>query len=213
MAPPARVLVAERQPLYRDGLARVVESCPDLELVGVATDAMEALAELKRLTPDVAVLDIALPGLAGSSAVATLRREGVEAQVVLLAADVDSATVYQAVAAGAKGFLSKDADAGEIGAGIATVARGETVLAPAVQSALASQIQRRADRDAAPALSAREAEVLRLIADGRSAPEIGAQLHLSTATVKGHLQSLYEKLGVSDRAAAVARAMRCGLLD
>ena len=213
MATPARVLIAERQPLYRDGLARVVESCRDLELVGVAAEAGEALAELKRLAPDVAVLDIALPDLPGSSAVATLRREGVEAQVVLLAAEVDSATVYQAVAAGAKGFLSKDADAAEIGASIAAVGRGETVLAPAVQSALATQIQRRAERDSAPALSAREAEVLRLIADGRSAPEIGAELHLSTATVKGHLQSLYDKLGVSDRAAAVARAMRCGLLD
>ena len=205
--------MADRQPLYRDGLARVVEACPDLELVGVARDAGQALADLKRLTPDVAVLDTALPGLAESSPVATLRREGVEAEVVLLAADVDSATVYQAVAAGAKGFLSKDADAGEIGASIAAVGRGETVLAPAVQSALATQIQRRAERDSAPALSAREAEVLRLIADGRSAPEIGAELHLSTATVKGHLQSLYDKLGVSDRAAAVARAMRCGLLD
>ena len=205
--------MAERQPLYRDGLARVVESCPELELVGVAAEAAEALAALKRLAPDVAVLDTALPGLPDTSAVASLRREGVEAEVVLLASDIDSATVYRAVAAGAKGFLSKDADAAEIGASIAAVGRGETVLAPAVQSALAAQIQTRAERDSAPTLSAREAEVLRLIAEGGSAPEIGAQLHLSTATVKGHLQSLYDKLGVSDRAAAVARAMRCGLLD
>ena len=142
-----------------------------------------------------------------------VKRDRLGTRVILLSAHVGSEVVYQAVAAGASGYLSKEAEAGQICDAVVAVARGETVLAPQIQAALAGEIQRHADLRERPALSEREREVLVRIADGLSAPEIGAQLHLSPATVKTHLQSLYDKLGVSERAAAVAEAMRRGLLE
>jgi two-component system nitrate/nitrite response regulator NarL len=141
-----------------------------------------------------------------------LTRDGDPTRVVLLSAYLDGATAFEAVAAGAAAYLSKDADGARIADAIAAVARGETVIGQEVQSGLAQQI--RAQRDGRRTLlSEREREVLGHVAEGRSAPEIGRLLFLSTATVKGHLQSLYDKLGVSDRAAAVAEAMRRGLLE
>lgn len=213
MPAPVRTLIADDHPLYRDGVARAIRARPDLELVGTAADGREALDGIRRLQPDVALIDVRMPGLDGRGVLGAVQREGLSARVILLSASVESETVYEALAAGARGYLSKDADAGQIGDAIAAVARGETVLAREVQSALATQIQRQAQSTGRPALSAREQEVLRLVAEGRSTPEIGARLHLSPATVKGHLQTLYEKLGVSERAAAVAEGMRRGLLE
>ena len=154
-----------------------------------------------------------MPEVDGPGVVEAVRGDRLETRVVLLSAHVDSDVVYQAVAAGASGYLSKEAEAGQICDAVAAVARGETVFAAQVQAALAGEIQRHADLGDRPVLSEREREVLVRIADGLSAPEIGAQLHLSPATVKTHLQSLYDKLGVSERAAAVAEAMRRGLLE
>ena len=119
---------------------------------------------------------------------------------------------YRAIAEGAAGFLSKEASSKVVCEAILAASRGETVLSPEVQRGIADEIRMRAAPERI-ALSAREREVLGLIADGMSAPDIGKQLHLSPATVKGHLHSLYEKLGVSERAAAVAEAMRRGLLE
>ena len=124
---------------------------------------------------------------------------------------MESDLVYRAVALGAAAYLSKEADRATIFDAVAAVARCETVLSPEIQSGLATQIQLR-EAESRPVLSPREQEVLLRIAEGGSAPEIARQLHLSPSTVKTHLQSLYEKLGVSDRAAAVAEAMRSGLL-
>lgn len=120
--------------------------------------------------------------------------------------------MYRAVASGAGAYLSKESTRERICDAVAAVARGEVVLSAEVQAGLASEIQIR-ERDGRPALTPREHEILVLTADGQSAPAIGGQLHLSQSTVKTHLKSLYEKLGVSDRAAAVAEAMRRGLLE
>ena len=208
-----RVLVADDHPLYREGVVRAIAARPELELVGAAAHGREALAQIRDLEPDVAVLDVRMPGLDGRAVLDAVVGDELPTRVILLSAYVDSETVYAAVAAGAKGYLSKDADAGQIADAIAAVARGETVLAAEVQSALASQIQRQSGPGEEPELSEREREILVLIAEGRSTPEIGARLHLSPATVKTHLQNLYNKLGVSERAAAVAEAMRRGLLE
>jgi two-component system nitrate/nitrite response regulator NarL len=132
--------------------------------------------------------------------------------VILLTAHLDSGAVYEALGAGAAGYLSKDSGPDEICDAIAAVHAGGTVLGREVQANVAGAIRERASRDR-PALTPREAEILSMIAAGRSAPDIGKGLNLSTATVKTHLQHLYEKLGVSDRAAAVAEAMRRGLID
>ncbi len=207
------VLIADDHPLFREAIARVIGEQPELELVAEAPDGRAALEKIRELRPDVAVIDVRMPKLDGSDVLSALRDEGLPTNVVFLSAFLDSKTVYEAVAAGANAYLSKEADTDEIVAAIRVAARGETTLAPEVQTGLAEQIRLREERESRPRLSEREHEVLGLIAQGLSAPEIGDRIHLSTATVKTHLQHLYEKLGVSERAAAVAEGMRRGLVD
>jgi two-component system nitrate/nitrite response regulator NarL len=207
-----KVFVADDHPIYREGIVRAVKDRPELELVGEASDGRQALEELKRLDPDVAVLDIRMPGLDGTQVLGALRRDGVDIEVLFLSAFLEPELAYTTVASGARGYLSKEASRKEVCDAIVTVARGGTALAPEVQAGLASAVRDR-ERADGPSLTPRETEVLKLIAEGLSAPEIGRQIHLSPATVKTHLHTLYEKLGVSERAAAVAEAMRRGLLE
>ena len=207
-----RVFVADDHPMYREGLVRAIRERPELELVGEAADGRDALPAIRTLQPDVAVLDVRMPGLTGTEVLNAITREHLSTRVIFLSAHVDSDLVYRAVAMGAAAYLSKEADRSTIFDAVAAVARGQTVLSPEIQSGLAAQIQLR-EAVGRPVLSPREQEVLRMIAEGGSAPEIARHLHLSPSTVKTHLQSLYEKLGVSDRAAAVAAAMRAGLLE
>jgi two-component system nitrate/nitrite response regulator NarL len=207
-----RVLAADGQPLYRDAVARAIRERPELELVGQARNGREALAAIGAAQPDVAVIDRTLTGLSGEQVLNAVARDGLRTRVVLIAAEADPCAVYAALAEGAAGYLTKETDARELCDAISAVARGKTVLAPELQAGVAGEIRLRALHDR-PVMSDRELETLTLIAEGLSAPEIGRALHLSTATVKTHLQHIYEKLGVSERAAAVAEAMRRGLLE
>jgi two-component system nitrate/nitrite response regulator NarL len=211
-APRTRIVVAEDHPLFREALVRTIRERPDFELVGQAANGRDAVELIGRLRPDVAVVDLKLGDLDGLAVLGALRRDGVPSRVVLLSAYLDGALAYEAVAAGAEAYLSKDADGHRVCEVIAAVARGETVLSPEIQAGIAREIRSRGTVGR-PVLSPREREVLVLVAEGRSAPDIAGELHLAPATIKGHLQSLYEKLGVSDRAAAVAEAMRRGLLE
>jgi two-component system nitrate/nitrite response regulator NarL len=207
-----RVFVADDHPVYRDGLIRSIKDRPELELAGEAASGHEALDAIRNGTPDVAILDVRMPGLEGTEVLDALQRDGIETRVVFLSANVEGDVVYRAIAMGAGAYLSKEADRTEIFEAVSRVARGETYVPPELHTRLADQIRLR-ERDRRPVLTPREREILLLTADGHSAPSIAGQLHLSPATVKTHLQSLYEKLGVSDRAAAVAAAMRQGLLE
>jgi two-component system, NarL family, nitrate/nitrite response regulator NarL len=207
-----RVLAADGQPLYRDAVARAIRGRPELELVAQACDGREALEAIGATQPDVAVIEKTLTGLSGTQVLNAVARDGIRTRVVLIAAHADPCDVYGALADGAAGYLTKDADARELCDAITAVARGKTVLAPELQAGVAGEIRLRAPHDR-PVMSVRERETLTLIAEGLSAPQIGRTLHLSTATVKTHLQHIYEKLGVSERAAAVAEAMRRGLLE
>lgn len=207
------VIVADDHPLYREGIVRAIKDRPDLELVGEAADGREALELINEREPDVAVLDIRMPELEGTQVLSAVRRDGVRTEVLFLSAFMESELAYKTVAEGAKGYLSKESSRQEICDAIVTVARGGTALAPEVQAGLAQEIQVRERADGRPSLTPREGEVLKMIAEGMSAPGIADQLHLSTTTVKTHLHTLYEKLGVSDRAAAVAEAMRRGLIE
>jgi two-component system nitrate/nitrite response regulator NarL len=207
-----RVLVADDHPLFREGIVRSVKERPDLELVGVAENGREALEEVRRLQPDIALIDVKMPGLDGLQVLNALVRDGAPTKVVFLSAYPDSGIVYKALEGGAQGFLSKDAGKQAVTDALAAVARGETVLSPTIQREVFGEIRLRA-RDDRERLTPRENEILRLIAEGLSAPDIGKRLFLSPATVKTHLQRLYEKLGVSERAAAVAEAMRRGLIE
>ena len=206
------VYVAEDHPVFQEAVARAIKARPDFELAGTACDGRSALAEIRELRPTVAVLDLRLPELDGLEIVRAIQRDGLPTKVVVLSGDSSRDFVYDAVKLGAAGFLTKAATLDQICDAIAAVARGETVLSREIQAGLVSELRAR-DRPSRPLLSERESEVLRLIADGLTGPEIGARLHVSSSTVKTHVASVLEKLGVSDRAAAVAEAMRRGLIE
>jgi two-component system nitrate/nitrite response regulator NarL len=206
------VYLADDHPIYRQGLADAIKARPDLELVGEAADGRTALNEIRELVPDVSVIDLAMPELSGFDVLKAIQRDGVETKVVVLSANTESEAVFRAVAEGAVAYIPKEADREEVCDAIAAASRGDVVLSSEIQAGLANEIRLRGKEERTP-LTPRESDVLKLTAEGLSAPEIGFQLHISAATVKTHMQSAYEKLGVSDRAAAVAAAMRQGLLE
>lgn len=162
------------------------------------------------MKPAVALLDQRLPVLDGVEVVRAIAQDGLPTRVVMLSADDSSALIYDVLKLGVSGFLTKAANLSEICDAVAGAARGETVLAPEVQSRLVRELREREDR---PVLTNREAEVLKLIAEGLSTPQIGQQLFISPSTVKTHVKSILEKFAVNDRAAAVAEAMRRGVID
>ena len=207
------VLVADDHPLFREGVARAVRERPDLELVGQVGDGRAALAGIRELSPAVAVVDLRLPEVDGVGIANAVARDGLATRVLVLSAFTDPRLVYEAMSAGAAGFFSKDADREAVLDAVAAVARGESRVEPRLQSALFAEMRERARDDERPLLTPREREVLGLMAEGLSAPAIGRRLYLATATIKSHQARIYEKLGVSDRAAAVAAAMRAGLLE
>ena len=204
--------MADDHPLYRDGITRAIRARPDLELVGEAADGRDALVRIQELVPDVAVVDVSMPSLSGIQVVTALADVECPTRVLVLTAFTDSDRVYDALAAGARGYLLKDVDRVTICDAIRRVARGRTVFSPDLHDGIADQI--RAHRhDPRPRLTVREREILTLAAEGRNAPEIARLLFLSPATIKTHLSNIYDKLGVSDRAAAVAKALREGVLQ
>jgi two-component system nitrate/nitrite response regulator NarL len=207
-----RVLIADDHPLYRQGAAGLIASCPELDLVGEAGSGQEAVDAIRALTPDVAVVDLGLPDFDGITVLGMLEREGSPTRVVIVSASEDGATIHRAFAHGARAWVPKVAAAGVLCETLLTVARGESVILPSIQSALTRELRARRERTDEPLLTARELEILRMCADGLSSPEIAAALFVSLPTVKTHLQHVYTKLEVSDRAAAVAQAMRRGML-
>ena len=206
------VLVADAQPLYRDAVARAIRQDAALRLVAEAGDGRHALAEIRRLRPDVAVLDLELPDLGGLRVIDAVVRDGLPTRVVVLSAVIAPDATFGAIGAGAAGYLSKSVAPDELRRAVRAAAAGDSLLDAPVQTVVAREIRLR-HRDERPLLSEREREVLGLIASGRSGPEICRQLHLSKSTVKTHTAHLFEKLHVTDRAAAVAVAMRRGLLE
>jgi two-component system nitrate/nitrite response regulator NarL len=206
------VVIADAQPLFRDAVARAVSLHAALRLVAVAADGREALSAVRRLRPDVAVLDLELPGLGGRRVLDAIERDGLPTKVVVLSAAIGADATFGALGAGAAGYLSKTVDRDGLCSAIQAAAMGESPFDPPVQTVVAREIRLR-HRVERPLLSGREREILGLIATGRTGPEIGRQLHLSSSTVKTHTAHLFEKLRASDRASAVATAMRRGLLD
>jgi DNA-binding NarL/FixJ family response regulator len=203
-----RVLLVDDHPVVREGLRGMLEAEADLTVVGEAGSGEEAVVRARAVEADVILMDLRMRELDGVGATERILAENARAKVVVLTTYETDADILRAVEAGACGYLLKDASRADLANAIRAAARGETVLAPAVAGRLVNQVR----RPAAQSLSAREVEVLALVAKGRTNAEIGRALHISEATVKTHLLRTFGKLGVSDRTAAVTTAMSLGLL-
>lgn len=206
------VVLADDHPVYLDALSRAVEAAPELSLVGTATDGGEAIDVIQRVRPDVAVLDVEMPIYTGPAVAARLATMALPTRVLFLSAHRDGATVYDALAVGAYGYVTKDASMRQIQDAVLRVASGVRSLGPDVEHQIIEEIQARAERQMID-LTERERSVLELAVKGLTVVGMGKQLHLSPATIKVHLSTLYAKLGVSDRARAVAEAIRRGLVQ
>jgi DNA-binding NarL/FixJ family response regulator len=213
-----RVLLVDDQALVRAGFRMILEAEDDLEVVGEAADGTQAIAEARRLRPDVVLMDVRMPELDGIEAARRLVGEGVESKVVMLTTfDMDE-YVYEALRAGASGFLLKDVPPEQLVAGVRAVASGDALLAPAVTRRVIEEFVRRPPDSvrAAPAglgeLTEREHEVLRQIARGLSNAEIAKELYVSETTVKTHVAHILTKLRLRDRVQAVVFAYESGLV-
>jgi DNA-binding NarL/FixJ family response regulator len=203
-----RILIVDDHPVVREGLAGMLAGQPDFVVVGMADDGETAVAEHEALAPDVTLMDLRMPGLDGVGAITAIRGRQPEARLLVLTTYDSDAEILRAIEAGATGYLLKDAPREELFRAIRAAARGESVLAPAVAARLMTRMRAPAEES----LSAREIEVLQLVATGASNRAVGKALHISTATVKTHLVHIYGKLGVSDRTAAVTTALEKGII-
>lgn len=206
------VVVADDHPFFRDGVTRGLVQSGVIDVIAQAEDGRQAIDLIRAHRPAVALVDYQMPDMDGLAVLHAVVRDGLPTRILLLSAATDSALVYRALEEGAAGYLSKDARRAEIVDAVQQAARGATVVPPALAAGLAGQIRLRA-QPTAPVLSERERQVLHAFAAGKSIPTIAGELFLAPSTVKTHTQRLYEKLGVSDRAAAVAEGMRQGLLE
>ncbi|WP_347976792.1 response regulator transcription factor [Microbacterium sp. ProA8] len=202
-----RLLIADDHPVVRDGLRGMFAGDPRFDVVGEASDGAHAVELARALDPDVVLMDLRMPRLDGVSAIRRLRELGIAARVLVLTTFDTDSEVLPAVEAGATGYLLKDAPIDDLKRAVEASARGESVLSPTVATRLMHQV-----REPGSPISDRELEVLSLIAQGRSNREVAAELFISEATVKTHLLHVYDKLGVNDRAAAVAVGFQRGLL-
>ncbi|KOX23900.1 LuxR family transcriptional regulator [Nocardiopsis sp. NRRL B-16309] len=201
-------MIADDHPVVRDGLRGTFTAETDIEVVGEAANGQEVLDRVERLGVDVVLMDLRMPGMSGVAATAALARRAPGVRVLVLTTFDSESDVLPAIEAGATGYLLKDALPDELLRGVRAVHRGESVLAPAAARLLMGQVRAPARR----ALSDRELEVLRLVAEGASNRTAAARLFISEASIKTHLQHVYDKLGVRDRAAAVGEAYRRGLI-
>ncbi|MDX3710040.1 response regulator transcription factor [Streptomyces europaeiscabiei] len=205
------LLIVDDHPVVRDGLRGMFASDPDFDVLGEAAGGVEGVELALRLDPDVVLMDLRMPAGNGVEAIAELTRRGARAKVLVLTTYDTDADTIPAIEAGATGYLLKDAPRDDLFAAVRASAEGRTVLSPAIASRLVCAV-RKPTAPASQALSAREREVLELVAKGTSNREIARELFISEATVKTHLTHLYGKLAVKDRAAAVAAAYDRGIL-
>jgi DNA-binding NarL/FixJ family response regulator len=208
MSEQIKVMIVDDHPVVRNGLSGMFASEADFVVVGEASDGAEALRRARTLKPDVILMDLRMPEMDGVQAISELAAAGVAARVLVLTTFDTDGDVVSAIEAGATGYLLKDAPAEQLFDAVRRAASGEAVLSPAVATRVVGQM--RASSEAT--LSARELEVLELVAQGNSNRDAAARLFVSEATIKTHLIHIYDKLGVSDRAAAVAEAFNRGLL-
>lgn len=205
---PIRLLIVDDHPVVRDGLRGMFAGNPQFEVLGEAANGDEGVTLVEALRPDVVLMDLRMPGMDGVTAIRRLAERGSAARVLVLTTYDTDADVLPAIQAGATGYLLKDSPREELFRAVRAAARGESVLSPAVATRLMGQLRTPAQEP----LSQRELEVLTLVARGSANRDAARALFISEATVKTHLLHIYAKLGVNDRAAAVAAAFERGLL-
>ncbi|MFD7154321.1 response regulator [Kribbella sp. NPDC059898] len=206
-----RVVVADDQTVVRDGLVTLLKLLPGIDVIAAASDGREAVALVAEHDPDVLLVDLRMPAMDGVEATRIVRTEHPRTEVVVLTTYSDDDSVLSALRAGARGFLTKDADAESIGRALEAAANGQSILDADVQRRLIEGTTTPAKPVADSGLTPRELEVLRLIAEGLSNTEIARHLVVSEATVKTHINHLFAKANLRDRAQAVAYAYRLGL--
>lgn len=213
MADRIRLLLCDDHELVRAGLRTFLELQPDMAVVGEAGTAEQALALVPSLAPDIVVMDLVLPGLSGVDALRRLRERHPDVKVVVLSSFGRQDAVLSAIHAGAAGYLLKDVEPAELVRAIRTVADGEGLLHPAVAARLMEEFSETERPAAEEALTAREREVLELIARGRPNKLIARELEIAEKTVKTHVSSILGKLGLTDRTQAALYAVRAGLVE
>ena len=208
-----RVLIADDQRVVREGIAMLLGLIEDVEVVGAAADGAEAIELVRASRPDVVLMDLRMPKLDGAEATREIRSSLPDTHVLVLTTYADDDSLFPALQAGARGYLTKDSTAEEIELAIRAVAAGRTHLDPAIQQRLVDAVvdAPAATREIPDDLTAREVEVLKLIAAGLSNAEIAAALVVSAATVKTHVNHIFQKTGARDRAQAVRYAYQHGL--
>lgn len=214
-----RVVIVDDHALFRRGLDRVLADEPDIEVVGEAADGVEAVARVRELTPDIAIMDVRMPRATGIEAARTIRATVPETKVIMLTVSDEASDLYDAVRAGVNGYLLKEVAIGEVADAVRAVAAGHSLVSPSMASklfteftALAEGVEERR-QSTAPRLTERELDVLKLVAKGLSNREIGAELFIAENTVKNHVRNVLEKLQLHSRMEAVVYAMREKLLD
>ena len=210
-----RVLIADDHRIVRQGLRLILETEPDFEVVGEASDGVQAVRLCQELNPDVVLMDLRMPSMDGLTAIERLRREQPGIAVVILTTFNEDELMVRGLQAGARGYLLKDTDRSTLFETLRAAARGETLLKPEIMARVLSRVAALASPRSGEStgLTDRELEVLRSVARGERSKEIGLQLGISERTVKAHLASIYGKLGVDSRAAAIAVAAQRGLLE
>jgi DNA-binding NarL/FixJ family response regulator len=203
-----RLLIADDHPIVRDGLRGIFEASDEFEVAGEAVNGQDAVDKAAVLKPDVILMDLRMPQLDGVSAIRKLAERGITARVLVLTTFDTDSDVVPAIEAGATGYLLKDSPPEDLVRGVRAAARGEAVLSPAVATRLLGQVRAPAQEP----LSQRELDVLAMIAEGASNRDAAGRLFISEATVKTHVLHIFAKLGVNDRAAAVAVGYQRGLL-
>jgi len=207
-----KILIADDHPVVREGLAAMLSREADIDVVGEAADGQEAVDRVGSLRPDIVLMDLQMPRLNGVDAIRQIRERHPEVQMIVLTTYSDDDSIFQGIAAGARGYLLKDAPRDELFRAVRAVARGESLLQPAVATKLLDRFSRGKTAPAQDALTERELDVLRLLAKGSANKEIGNKLHISESTVKTHVANIFQKLDVSDRTEAVTVALTRGLI-
>lgn len=211
-----RLVIADDHRMLREGLRRSMSEA-GFEIVGEACDGVDAIRRTLELGPDVVLMDVTMPNCDGVEACRQIVEAGSRSRVVMLTMHADQEVLANAIRAGATGYLTKDCSTREIAEAVRMAAEGDTVLSPQLARSMLDEVRRNGDRGAPvpeePVVTKREEEVLQLIADGCSTPEVAARLYISQKTVKNHLASIYQKLDARDRTQAVLQAVRMGIVS